>query len=178
MFTHYIDIQIQQPSIACELHGRVVMAVHMSIVDDFPLAVDWPLWKEERRGFGPIVRLFGRPRSLDRVLSFLDRYREANLIGYHAIREVPPSAEFRWGYVRSRRAEKVSPSYRRRQLRRNPQWKEDEHQVNQRVINHELPLQSFSGNSLFGLKISRVSAEELSGELNNYGMAVAVPCWS
>lgn len=178
MLTHYIDIQIAKPSIAYELHGRVVMAVHMSIVRGQPIALDWPQWRDTYGGFGHVVRLLGTPAALDCALTLLNRYQQADLIGFSAIEPVPAHAVTQWGYVRARRAEKNSASYRRRQLRRHPDWKEDEKMVPQRKINHLLPLQSLSTQRLFKLKMCRVPASQVSGELNHYGMAVAIPSWS
>lgn len=179
MLSHYFDIRPEKPGICYELYGRALMAVHLTIAEGETLAVDWPQWEDSPGRFGFVMRLFGIPEALFKVLFKMGPLVSHRLVQCSGLLAVPADATPRWAYQRERAACRRAPSRWAREQRRmlargvtppaapHPQARKE---------THWLPMQSHSNQQSFAFAIRRVPASEAqNGTLNTYGLGIPVP---
>ena len=122
MHTHYIDLA-PEGRIQFEIYARLLKGVHLANVEGHGLAVDWPEWREERGAFGRFIRIFGTETGLAHLL--IERAAPLVLNGLvkvsSGISPVPAGITATHFYLRSRKADKNTPSHRRRLERRAAQ---------------------------------------------------------
>ena len=179
LITHYVDLAPGSGRILFEVYGRILMVVHLTAKAGFPVAVDWPMMKDQRGGFGPVMRLLGEQEAVERCLGYRSPLVTAGLVLKLSETEpVPANATFTYGYRRSRKADKGSPSHLRRLERRALARGEPSPDISCDWIQarYAVPMQSRTSGQNFHLFIKRVPAASLTeGNPCSYGLGVLIP---
>lgn len=178
MLTHYVDLTVPA-RIQYEIYGRILMVMHLTAKAGFPVFADWPTWKNEPGGFGPVIRILGEQHAVERCMSFISPLISAGLVSaLSETAQVPPDATYRYAYRRSRSADKGSPSHQRRLERRAIARGESPPDSPAAWVqaSHKVPMQSRTSGQSFHLYIKRVPADELAGlSPCSYGLGVLIP---
>lgn len=181
MLTHYADLTPCSGRVIFELYGRTLKVVHLTAQQaGYQVVVDWPGWKENVGGFGPVIRLLGPKAAIERCLSHLAPLIDAKLmVQAGEIQPVPECAEYIYGYRRSRKQDKNTPCHQRRLERRaKARGQTPESCERSRMqASHFLPMQSKTNGQPFSLCIKRVPASTLgrNGAPCSYGLGIPLP---
>lgn len=179
--THYVDLAPGAGRLLYEIYGRTLQVVHLTIKAGYPVVLDWPMWKDDLGGFGSVIRLLGQQDAVDRCLSYLTPLITAGLMTkLSETGTVPADAVYLYGYRRSRKADKGSPSHQRRLERRAMARGEPHDDTGAAWVqaSHAVPMQSRTNGQSFHLYIKRVPAAKLADSSPcSYGLGVLVPCF-
>lgn len=85
--THYQDVVLRHGSLAPEIWGRVVYAIHLQ-PKNRPCFVDFPGFCQKGMGF--VARLYGTPEHLSEVVQRIQPLAQHNFIGIQDTLPVPP----------------------------------------------------------------------------------------
>jgi CRISPR-associated endoribonuclease Cas6/Csy4 subtype I-F len=179
MTTHYLDFTPKGAGVVYELYGRIVSCVHLNNSKDCNLAVNWPHWSSSTGQFGSILRVFGKPEELLRLVKQLAGLIDSKLIDCGELASVPADAPVSdWMFVRDRQASHSSPSYARRIARRAAAREEAiptcSLGAKALTVTHWLPMQSVSTQQSYRMDIMRVPAVSDS-KPSVFGLSVALP---
>ncbi|WP_395009079.1 type I-F CRISPR-associated endoribonuclease Cas6/Csy4 [Undibacterium sp.] len=176
MFNHHLDIMIRAAEVSREVHARLVMLTHTSIISNGDqLAVSWPDWKPALGEFGLLFRVFGNEKNLELFAKSLKPLLDRSLIRTFPINEVPPSDEHAV-FIRDRRFDKYGASAFNRLKRRAASRGEVFNPKpcgNFRI--HSLKIQSSSTSQQFHLFVRRESSSKDRVGGKDYGLGFSLP---
>lgn len=90
--SHHALIVLVPRQLVHALNARVVDATHQTIAAGFPVALQWPLIREDQ--LGDLVRAFGSPDALDALRERLQALMDADLVRMLPVTATPPQCTY------------------------------------------------------------------------------------
>lgn len=188
-WSKYIEVSIPRDlGLVYETHARILTAVHFAISEGAELAINWPDFKPELKGyFGLRARIFANSNAgLESVLEHLKKLESYGLVLLSDILDVPEDGTKPVRFVRNAKAHHSYPSrYKKlvefhasKGLPALPEfnvWQRSKLDLSK----HRLHLQSASNKSGMVMHIALLDASDNSKNTRgvSYGLAHETPMW-
>lgn len=178
MWSHYVDIAVQDLQLHREVHSRMVSLVHRHIARGARLALAWPWMTPQPGRFGQILRVFGSHEDLAALGEAMEPLRVRHLIEAQPVRPVPTGVQTWAVYAKHTRSQRGDMARIRRHKakleERGGVWEDRPRPARG---SHWLKLQSGSTGQTYPLYIERREGEPGETPLTSNGTQFGLNYW-